>query len=133
MPNKVLPIQGILSDARYLQLGGEVRGSVGNCSGDAGGRSFCGARGVQARSDANQVFQWRPLYRDGKLGAPLNAPQLPVVSVVENSEPPQAEPEQVAREQSGAIRIEVHGKARISLEGSIGPAIIRAVLKSLRS
>jgi transposase len=37
--------------------------------------------------NANQVFQWRRLYRDGKLGAtPLNGMKLLPVSVVEEQE-----------------------------------------------
>ena len=84
--------------------------------------------------NANQVFQWRRLYRDGKLGAPpVNAPQLLAVSVVENHEPPQAEPEQAARERCGAIHIELPGEVRVSVEGNVDAAMIRAVLKSLRS
>ena len=39
--------------------------------------------------NANQVFQWRRLYRDGRLGAPpVNAMKLLPVSVVEEPEPP---------------------------------------------
>src|SRR5580658_6452484 len=42
--------------------------------------------------NANQVFQWRRLYRDGKLGAaPLSATKLLPVSVVEDEEPPRPE------------------------------------------
>jgi hypothetical protein len=34
---------------------------------------------------------------------------------------------------SGAIHIELPGEIRISLEGNVDPAVVRAVLKSLRS
>ncbi|MBB5058845.1 transposase [Granulicella aggregans] len=65
--------------------------------------------------NANQVFQWRRLYRDGNLGAiaQSNVKLLPV--------------------SSGSIHIELPGEIRISLEGCVDPAIVRAVLKSLRS
>jgi transposase len=84
--------------------------------------------------NANQVFQWRRLYRDGKLGAaPEGAMKLLPVSVADDKELPQPEPDQVAPASSGAIHIELPGEVRISVEGSVDPAIVRAVLKSLRS
>ena len=84
--------------------------------------------------NANQVFQWRRLYRDGKLGAAAQpAMKLLPVSVVEAEEPPKAELEEAAHERCGAIHIELPGEVRISLEGSVDPAMVRAVLKSLRS
>jgi transposase len=52
------------------------------------------------------------------------------VSVAEDEEP---EPAEVVPASSGAIHIELPGEVRISLEGSVDPAIVRAVLKSLRS
>jgi len=84
--------------------------------------------------NANQVFQWRRLHRDGKLGAPpRGAMKLLAVSVVEDEVPPKPEPVEAVRARSGVIRIELPGEVRISLEGSVDPAIIRAVLQSLRS
>jgi len=84
--------------------------------------------------NANQVFQWRRLYRDGKLGAlAVDAIQLLPVSIVEDREPCQAEPVEVARERSGAIHIELPGDVRISVEGSVDPAMVRAVALSRRS
>jgi len=81
--------------------------------------------------NANQVFQWRRLYRDGKLGATAQGSvKLLPVSVAEDEEP---EPAEVVPASSGAIHIELPGEVRISLEGSVDPAIVRAVLKSLRS
>ena len=83
--------------------------------------------------NANQVFQWRRLYRDGKLGAAsLSAMKLLPVSVVEVEETPSREPADVACMSTGAIHIELRGEVRIRLEGSVDPAIVRAVLKSLR-
>jgi transposase len=68
--------------------------------------------------NANQVFHWRRLYRDGKLGtAPANAIKLLPVSVAEDENLAKSEP----------------GEVRISLEGSVDHGLVCAVLKSLRS
>lgn len=88
--------------------------------------------------NANQVFQWRRLYRDGKLGASSGqAMQLLPVSVTEDQAPPGTEPVEDAvctpAAPAGAIHIELSGEIRISLEGSVDPAVVRAVLKCLRS
>jgi len=84
--------------------------------------------------NANQLFQWRRLHRDGKLGvSAASAMKLLPVSVVEDEVMPKAEPEALAPERCGAIHIELPGDVRISLEGDVDPAMIRIVLKSLRS
>ena len=84
--------------------------------------------------NANQVFQWRRMYRDGRLGAPAQpAMKLLPVSVVEEQAIPKSELTEVVPERCGAIHIELPGAVRISLEGSVDPAVVRAVLKSLRS
>jgi transposase len=83
--------------------------------------------------NANQVFQWRRLYRDGKLGAaPPSAMKLLPVSVVEDDEA--AKPPQVpyCPLSAGAIHIELPGDIRVSFEGPVDPATVRAVLASLR-
>jgi transposase len=83
--------------------------------------------------NANQVFQWRRLYRDGKLGAPPRSPvKLLPVSVAEDDELEKPEPVEVVSSSSGAIYIELPGEIRIRLEGSVDPGVVRAVLKSLR-
>jgi transposase len=80
--------------------------------------------------NANQVFQWRRLHREGKLGAaPANAMKLLPVSVIED----QVVPEAVIHDRRGAIHIELPGEVRISVEGDVDPTVICAVLKSLRS
>lgn len=82
--------------------------------------------------NANQVFQWRRLYRDGKLGAASsNTMKLLPVTVAE--ETPSQEPADVACVSSGAIHIELPGEIRISLEGGVDQDLVRAVLKSLRT
>ena len=84
--------------------------------------------------NANQVFQWRRLYRDGKLGpVPGNAMKLLPVSVVEVESAPGYEPADVTYPSSGAIHIELPGEIRISLEGSVDQELVRTVLKSLRA
>ncbi len=89
--------------------------------------------------NANQVFQWRRLHRDGKLGALAEqAFKLLPVSITEEPElhtPAlgKPEPSQAEPTRCGAIHIQLPGKVRVSLEGSVDPGVVRAVLKSLRS
>jgi len=84
--------------------------------------------------NANQVFQWRRLYRDGKLGTSRpNAMKLLPVSVADDEEFATPEPVEAVASRSGAIHIELPGEVRISLEGSVDAAMVRAVLRSLRS
>ena len=83
--------------------------------------------------NANQVLQWRRLYRDGNLGvSPEGAMKLLPVGVAEDEELPRPEPTEAASSSSGAIHIELPGEVRISLEGCVDPAVVRAVLISLR-
>ena len=84
--------------------------------------------------NANQVFQWRRLHRDGKLGTTAEpAMKLLPVSIAEEIELRKPDPSQVEPARCGAIHIELPGNVRISLEGSVDAAVVRAVLKSLRS
>ena len=84
--------------------------------------------------NANQVFQWRRLYRDGKLGAsPQSAMKLLPVSVADEEELSRPASAEAVPLRSGAINIELPGEVRISLEGSVDPSMVRVVLKSLRS
>jgi transposase len=83
--------------------------------------------------NANQVFQWRRLYRDGHLGAPSQAGmKLLPVSVTDEPGGLQSERTEGVAPSSGAIHIELPGEVRISFEGSVDPATVRAVLQSLR-
>ena len=96
------------------------------------------ARVAQAEGvNSHQVFQWRRVYRAGKLvefGEHASA-LLPVVLTATDST------EQVQREQavipepvipSGAIHIELPGCAAISVESGANIALLRAILESLR-
>ena len=74
--------------------------------------------------NANQVFHWRKLYREGRLELkPAAAELLPVriAEVVSSELPP-------ARLCAGVIVVEL-GRARIRIEGSVDSANLRLVLE----
>lgn len=82
--------------------------------------------------NANVVFLWRRLYREGKLAAlPEQAMKLLPVSIVEH-ELAQRQPEEVVAAICGSIHIELPGDVRISVEAQADPAMIRVVLETLR-
>lgn len=82
--------------------------------------------------NANQVFQWRRLQRDGLLGPALaNSVKLLPVSVIEERESLKAEA-LAAPASVGRIHIELSGRGSIRLEGDVDAATLRLVLKSLR-
>jgi transposase len=82
--------------------------------------------------NANVVFNWRRLYREGKFATePAQAMKLLPVSIAE-PEVVEGEPEVIAPTYS-SIHIELSGEVRISVEGNADPAAIRAVLESLRA
>jgi transposase len=85
--------------------------------------------------NANQVFKWRRLYEAGRLGArAVREVQLLPVHVAEEQEVSRAEdPDAAPTSSAGSIHIELPGSVRISLEGHVDPAMVRAVLESLRS
>ena len=84
---------------------------------------------VIARShgvNANQVFHWRKLLREGRLNVkPAPSAQLIPVrlaeAIGENSP---------ARTYSGVIHIEV-GRVRVRVEGSVDPESLRVILEHL--
>ena len=82
--------------------------------------------------NANVVFNWRPLYSEGKLSVETaQAMKLLPVSIEEREVvgPPA---EEAVTASCGSIHIELPGKVRISVEGHADPAAIRAVLEALR-
>ncbi len=85
---------------------------------------------VIARShgvNANQVFHWRKLYREGLLDVkPASSTQLMPVCVAETI----GGEHRPARPYSGAIHLEL-GRARVRLEGSVDPENLRVVLEHL--
>lgn len=74
--------------------------------------------------NANQVFHWRKLYREGRLDAGPS-PLLPV-RVTEVFETPHTP----AATQAGTIHIEL-GRARVHIEGAADPETVRAILEQL--
>ncbi|HEX4748503.1 MAG TPA: transposase [Bryobacteraceae bacterium] len=74
--------------------------------------------------NANQVFQWRKLLRDGRLNVNSATRQLlpvRIAAVVEDQSEPQ---------QNGVIQIEF-GRIRVRVEGVADPATLRTVLEQL--
>ena len=72
--------------------------------------------------NANQVFHWRKLYREGKLEVESAVGQLVpvrITEVVSNDRPPAI--------CTGSIVVEV-GRARIRVEGSVDAEALRLVL-----
>ena len=90
--------------------------------------------------NANQVFTWRRLYEQGRLGNRMaNPARLLPVSVTETgTEEPLPVvatrlPGQSGRNGSGragSIYLELR-KARVRIEGSIDPVVLRLVLRSV--
>ncbi len=85
--------------------------------------------------NANQVFKWRRLYEAGRLGprAPRDIQLLPVRVAEEQEASRPEEPGGTPAARSGSMHIELPGSVRIRLEGNVDAAMVRAVLKSLRS
>lgn len=84
------------------------------------------ARGV----NANQVFQWRRLYGQGRLGnPPASVARLLPVSIAETTSATilGGANGTVA---PGTIHLELR-KARVRIEGNIDPAVLRLVLQSV--
>ena len=84
---------------------------------------------VIARShgvNANQVFHWRKLYREGRLDLKPEPTQLMPVRITEvvNEAP------RPVRPCSGAIQIEI-GRARVRVEGAVDPETLRMILERL--
>ena len=83
--------------------------------------------------NANQVFQWRRIYRDGLLGGePQNGMKLLPVMVSDDAELAQRVQPEAVTFRVGAIHIELPGRAMISVEIGADPTLLRCVLESLR-
>jgi transposase len=82
--------------------------------------------------NANQVFQWRYEYRNsaGWAAKQLRTELLPVTVAAEPSSVMAPEVAPVATP-SGSIHIELPGRALVSLESGVDPALVRTVLESL--
>jgi transposase len=78
--------------------------------------------------NANQVFYWRKLYREGQLGITLATPLLPVK--VKTERPPKALPENDPLLSSGTMEIKL-SRGTLRLTGSVDVLALRAVLECL--
>lgn len=94
------------------------------------------ARVAQAEGvNSHQVFQWRKAYREGALGdsASGSSALLPVMisdRSRQSRQPSLEEPATAAC--SGAIHIELPGRAMITAESGADMRLLRVVLESLR-
>jgi len=83
--------------------------------------------------NSNQVFHWRRQYHAGDLTLPSDAPTnvLPVVV----SDAPESREESTSDEpdkrHGGAIHVEFPGRALVSIESGVDPALASAVLERL--
>jgi transposase len=85
---------------------------------------------VIARShgvNANQIFQWRKLYKEGRLDRETASTQLIPVRIAEAV----SESVRPARFASGTIHIEM-GKVQLRVEGNVDPECLRIILEQLR-
>jgi transposase len=82
--------------------------------------------------NANQVFAWRKLYREGQLEDGETASEALVPVAITESTP--AAPRRVrsahSRKTTGTIDIDL-GHARVRIQGRVDPACVRAALEGL--
>ena len=78
--------------------------------------------------NANQVFYWRKLYREGRLGINIATPLLPVKVKTERSTKPL--PENGPLLSSGTMEIKL-ARGTLRLTGSVDVLALRAVLECL--
>ena len=112
-----------------------------DCRTDADAWSERGSSGADGRVNANQVFLWRRVYRNGELLPGDSTALLPVVIGAGSGSLPEitgergavhAAPEEMLPEPaSGAIHIEFPGRAAISVERGADRALLRTILESL--
>jgi len=76
--------------------------------------------------NANQVFQWRKLYHEGRLGSATTSTQLIPVRIADVV----SQDMRPAVSASGAIHIEM-GKVRLRVEGKVDPECLRLILEQL--
>jgi len=84
---------------------------------------------VIARShgvNANQVFHWRKLLREGRLDVKVPPAQLIPVRVIDVGEDSHGS----VQKHTGVIQIEL-GRTRIRVEGSVDPTMLRTILEQL--
>jgi transposase len=83
--------------------------------------------------NANLVFNWRKLYQAGRLGS--SGTKLLPVKISPESSPgltaPLREPRSSPSSSMGTIHIQLH-HARVSIEGSADPVMLRVLLECLQ-
>ena len=82
--------------------------------------------------NANQVFHWRKLYQAGLLGTSRSEAEIGVRLLPVTVSDEAADTTTPSESHQGVINIEFPGRVRVSFEGHVDPAIIRAVLECLR-
>ena len=81
--------------------------------------------------NSNQLFAWRKLYLNGQLEPAVDSGTAVRLLPVSVSEEPKQELG-LAVSSNLTINIEFPGRALVSVEGQVDPALVRAVLESLR-
>jgi transposase len=79
--------------------------------------------------NANQVFKWRRAFERGELSESSVA-LVPVT--VDSLRDEGRETEEAARPSTGAIHIDLPGRATISVESGADSSLVRSILESLR-
>jgi transposase len=82
--------------------------------------------------NANQVFHWRKLYQAGLLETSRSEAEIGVRLLPVTVSDEAADTTTPSESRQGAINIEFPGRALVSFEGHVDPAIIRAMLECLR-
>ncbi|MGC2303959.1 IS66-like element accessory protein TnpA [Candidatus Binatus sp.] len=83
--------------------------------------------------NANQVFQWRRQYQVGDLSLPSEGSSklLPVIVSDAAEAPEESTSEEPAKSSGGVIHIELPGRALVSIESGVDPALVNTVLARL--
>jgi transposase len=81
--------------------------------------------------NANQVFAWRKLYREGRLDIPGSSSALVPVKIAEAVDRPRTRSHRNSKSiRTGIIDIDL-GHARIRIEGAADPDCVRAAVEGL--
>jgi transposase len=81
--------------------------------------------------NANQVFHWRRLYRDGLLDGSKSGSQFVPVRIIDAGPREQRRATAAGERHSGTIDIQIGG-VRVRITGSADPDCVRAALEQLR-
>ena len=83
--------------------------------------------------NTDQVFHWRRQYHAGDLSLPVDSPAnvLPVLISEAPESREEISSEEPAKRSGGAIHVEFPGRALVSIESGVDPALASAVLERL--